>query len=229
PIFSTFGLMVSELRHEDTGPPGLATAALGAHNYSPLILSEFRAEFPRVSVSVRVPSEAEAITLAEGGLADFVIAAAPKHTSCLKVAARTRIAFQLVAPGGHCWPSARRTWPQVLDLPLFVRERVSGIQVSLEELLTRDRLIGRLRISAELTTPELAIELVRAGFGVALVPYAPRLAAYFAGLSVVNVPAGLEEKSIAVMHREDLYLPRYRKRSQELASAAIRQLSVSAS
>jgi DNA-binding transcriptional LysR family regulator len=68
PIFSTFGLMVSELRHEDTGPPGLATAALGAHNYSPLILSEFRAEFPRVSESVRVRSEVEAITLAEGCL-----------------------------------------------------------------------------------------------------------------------------------------------------------------
>jgi len=127
-------------------------------------------------------------------LADFVIAAAPKHASCLKVAARTRIAFQLVAPGGHCWPSAKLTWPRVLDLPLIVRERVSGIRVSLEEPLTHDRLIGRLRISAEVTTPELAIELVRAGFGVALVPYASRLAAYFAGLSVVDVPAGLEKK-----------------------------------
>jgi DNA-binding transcriptional LysR family regulator len=111
----------------------------------------------------------------------------------------------------------------VVTLPLIVPERVSGIRVSLEELLASRRLLDRLRISAEVTTSELAIELVRGGYGVALVPDAPRLAATLGDLSIVEVPPGLEEKSIAVMHREDLYLPRYMKRFKELATSVIRQ------
>ncbi|MFN9262691.1 MAG: LysR family transcriptional regulator [Acidobacteriota bacterium] len=223
PMFSTFELMVSELRHENAGPLRLATTALGAHNYLPLILAGFRNEFPGVTVSVRVRSEAEAIGLAENGLVDIVIAAAPKQASCLKVTARTRIAFQLVAPAGYPWPAATLTWPHVVTLPLIVPERVSGIRVSLEELLASRRLLDRLRISAEVTTSELAIELVRGGYGVALVPDAPRLAATLGDLSIVEVPPGLEEKSIAVMHREDLYLPRYMKRFKELATSVICQ------
>jgi hypothetical protein len=68
-----------------------------------------------------------------------------------------------------------------------------------------------------------AEKLVRGGFGVALVPYAPRLAATLGDLSIVDVPPGLEETSIAVMHREDLYPPRYGKRFKELAASVIRQ------
>ncbi len=145
PVFSAFELLVNELRHEDAGPLRLATTALGAYNYVPLILGEFRTGFPHVTVSVRVRSEADVIGLAEAGLVDFAIAAAPSKESNLKVAARTRIAFQLVAPGEHRWPG-KLTWAHVLEQPLIVPERVSGIRVSLEELLTRRKLLAQLRI-----------------------------------------------------------------------------------
>lgn len=223
PIYSDFGRVVAELRHEDSGGLRLATTGLGAYNYVPEILNKFRACFPRVSVSVRVTNEAEVIGMAEAGLVDFAIAAAPSHSRRLLVAARSRLTFHLVGPPDHRWTNQPISWVQVVAQPLILPERVSGIRISLEDLLTRKRLISNLKVAAEVTTAELAIELVRSGFGIALVPYAPRLAEAFDSLSVVDVPPGLAEKNIAVMRQDGHYMPSYMKRFQEIAAEALRR------
>ena len=222
PVFCSFDQLTAELRGELTGTLRVATTALGAFNYIPRILADFRAAFPKVSVSVRIRNETEVIALADSGLVDFAIAAAPARSERLTVTARTRISFQLVAPPEHRWPAGSLSWRQVLEQPLIVPERVSGIRVSLEEMLTRRKLISKLLVSAEVTSPELAVELVRGGFGVALIPHAPRLADSLVDLCVVDVPPGLEEKNIAVMHNDELYLPAYMKRFREIAALAIR-------
>lgn len=222
PVFSSFDHLTAELRGEKTGTLRVATTALGAYNYIPRILADFRAAFPTVSVSVRIRSEAEVIALAESGLVDFAIAAAPAHSERLTVTAKTRISFHLVASRDHRWPAGSLSWGQVLEQPLIVPERVSGIRLSLEDLLTRRKLISKLVVSAEVTSAELAVELVRSGFGVALIPYAPRLAESLVDLCVVDVPPGLTEKNIAVMHNEELYLPAFMKRFREIAALAIR-------
>jgi DNA-binding transcriptional LysR family regulator len=222
PVFSSFDHLTAELRGEKTGTLRVATTALGAYNYIPRILADFRAAFPTVSVSVRIRSEAEVIALAESGLVDFAIAAAPAHSERLTATAKTRISFHLVASRDHRWPAGSLSWGQVLEQPLIVPERVSGIRLSLEDLLTRRKLISKLVVSAEVTSAELAVELVRSGFGVALIPYAPRLAESLVDLCVVDVPPGLTEKNIAVMHNNELYQPTYMRRFLEIAALAIR-------
>ena len=133
PVFSSFDHLTAELRGEKTGTLRVATTALGAYNYIPRILADFRAAFPTVSVSVRIRSEAEVIALAESGLVDFAIAAAPAHSERLTVTAKTRISFHLVASRDHRWPAGSLSWGQVLEQPLIVPERVSGIRLSLED------------------------------------------------------------------------------------------------
>ena len=111
---------------------------------------------------------------------------------------------------------------QIMQRPLILHERASVLRRALEELLTRRGLISRLNIAAEATTPELATEMVRGGFGVALIPLGPRLAESLQDLSVVEPPPGLPNVDIAVMQKRGLYLPTYMERFREIAAAVIR-------
>ena len=222
PVFSSFDLLAAELRQEDSGPLTLATTGFAAHNYVPQVLASFHAVFPKVSVSVRVRSEADVISLAESGQVDFAIGASPAEPGTLVVTARTRLMFRLVAPRDHDWPRTPITWAQIMQRPLILHERASVLRRALEELLTRRGLISRLNIAAEATTPELATEMVRGGFGVALIPLGPRLAESLQDLSVVEPPPGLPNVDIAVMQKRGLYLPTYMERFREIAAAVIR-------
>lgn len=221
PVFSSAELLAADLRKEAAGPLTLAATGFAAHNYLPRVMAAFHPEFPLVTVSVRVRSESDVTALVEAGQADIGIGAVLGESGLLTVRARRPLSLCLVAPQRFKWRAEAPNWGDVVEHPLILHERVSVLRLSLEELLTRRKLISRLRIAAEVTTPELAIEMVRAGFGIALIPLGPRLTSSLGDLSVIAAPSGLPSIPIAVFHRRKRYLPHYMESFMKIARRAI--------
>jgi len=222
PVFTSLPMLAADLRKEDSGPLSLATTGFAAYNFLPRILEEFRGRFPEVTVSVRVRSESDVIAMAETGQVDLGIGALSGRLDRLAVAARAPLTIQLVAPSRLRWGSARPGWAEVLRRPLVLHERVSVLRIALEEVLSRRNMMAQLKIAAEVTTPELLLEMVRAGFGVGIIPLGPRLAESLDGLSIQPLPEGLARIDLGVFHKPKRYVPGYMKAFLETAASVIR-------
>ncbi|MFN0165639.1 MAG: LysR family transcriptional regulator [Bryobacteraceae bacterium] len=222
PVFSSLPMLAADLRREDAGPLSLATTGFVAYNYLPRMLKEFHADFPDVSVSVRVRSEADVMSMAETGQVDLGVGALSGGQDRLTVTARAPLTIRLVAPAHFRWSSARVSWAEVMRHPLVLHERVSVLRVALEDLLNRKNLLPKLRVAAEVTTPELLMEMVRAGFGVGLIPLGPRLAEGLHDLSTQTPPEGLPRIDIGVFHKPNRYVSHYMKAFLDTAANVIR-------
>ncbi len=221
PVFGGLPLLAADLRREDAGPLAMATTGFVANNYLPRVMREFRARYPGVLVSVRVRSESDVVAAAAGGQVDLGIGALAGSPEGLTVAARAPLTIWLIGPARFRWDGARTSWSDVLRHPLVLHERVSVLRVALEQLLSRKNLLAKMTIAAEVTTPELLLEMVRAGFGVGVIPLGPRLADSLSDLSAIAPPEGLPRIDIAVFHKRNRYLPRYMKAFVETVAGVI--------
>lgn len=177
-------------------------------------------------MSVRVRSESDVVSLVEGGHVDLAIGAVSGGQREITVTSRAPLSLRLVAPATFRWRNTPVTWAGVVRHPLVLHERVSVLRRALEDLLNRRSLLAKLRIAAEVTTPELAIEMVRARYGVGLIPVGPRLAESLRDLSAIDPPPGLPQIDIAVFHKRNRYLPNYMKSFLEVAAKSIREGAV---
>ncbi|MBK9167636.1 MAG: LysR family transcriptional regulator [Bryobacterales bacterium] len=221
PMFGGLSALTADLRKEDAGPMSLAATGFVANNYLPQVMKEFRRTYPSVVVSIRVQSESDVIAAACSGEVDLGIGALAGNQDGLTVAARAPLAIRLVGPVPFQWGGTRMTWSEVLRYPLVVHDRVSVLRVGLEQLLNRRSLLGKLTIAAEVTTPELVLEMVRAGFGVGLIPLGPRLAQSVKDMPLAAPPEGLPRIDIAVFHKRHRYLSRYMKALVDTVAQAI--------
>jgi DNA-binding transcriptional LysR family regulator len=225
PVFRNFDSEVSELRGEDAGELAVAITAYATANCLKGILETFRAEFPRVTVKLVTSTSRDIAHLVEARHADFGIGSpAPGASAALHVTARSPMRFELLARSCTLLGRSPLTWTRVLAHPLILLSRGSVVRQALIELLRRRGLLSRLRVACEASDPEIAVEAVRAGFGIALLPSGIRLSEPSSELQRVPVPPGLPTIDISVICRRDQYLSRYRRRFLELAEAAVKDL-----
>jgi len=209
PVFTSFDVLAGELRGEDSGSLALATNGFAAYNYVPEILTSFHKAFPMILTSLRVRNSTEVISLVDKGLVDFGIGAMPIGPTSLASAARMPSRVRLVALRGHRLVHGSITWTEVVRERLVLHERTSMLRQAFEDLLRRKNLTPKLQIAAEVDSSELAFEMVRAGFGVALVPIGHRDGARLKGLATIRPPQGLPDLDGAILYRADRYLPKY--------------------
>jgi DNA-binding transcriptional LysR family regulator len=209
PVFGSFDVIAAELRGEDSGPLALAATSYAAYNYVPEILTNFHKAFPMILTTLRVRNSTEVLSLVNKGLVDFGICAMPIGPTSLAAAARTPSRIGLVAPRNHRLVHGSITWAEVVRERLVLHERTSMLRQAFEDLMQRKNLTSKLQIAAEVDSSELAFEMVRAGFGVALVPIGHRDRARLKGLATIRPPQGLPNLDGAIFYRPDRYLPKY--------------------
>jgi len=224
PVFRDFEAVALDLRKEANGPITVATTGFVVANYLPAILKRLHKNFPKVSLLFRVRAEAEVVSLVKSGVVDFGIAPPPLQGTSLVTIARTPLQFRFVAPPDQA-VGRKIGWPEICRMPLVLHERISILRQALEQVLAQQNLLSGLQIVAEVTTPELAVDMVRAGIGVALVPLGPQLTKTLGGLKTFPPPSGLPEISLAILHRKDRYIARYMQGFIEAASIEIQRSS----
>ena len=221
PLFKPFELFAAELRGEDAGRLVVALSSYAEYHYIPGVLNTFHQRFPKVTVKLQACEPLEAINSIERSLADVGFCS-PWHTPHLvTVRARAPIPLEILAPRSARLGSEPLTWPQILDAPFVLLDRSSVIRQVFDDFLRRKNLLAKLRVAAEVNKFELAVDAVAAGFGVAIVPVGPRPIRGLRGVRRLKPPPGLAEVDIAVLCREDLYMPRYMKAFVEIAANAI--------
>jgi DNA-binding transcriptional LysR family regulator len=111
----------------------------------------------------------------------------------------------------------------VLREPLILPVRTATLRRAFDELMERRNLSGKVRLKAEFTTPELCVEAVRSGLGVALTNIATRFGRTLKDVAKICPPAGLPKLEVAVLCRGDRYLPRYMRAFAGVASAVLKR------
>jgi DNA-binding transcriptional LysR family regulator len=159
--------------------------------------------------------------LLEKGHADLGIFSPSRLSRAVAVAARSPIRFEVVARRSYRLSRRSNSWARLVEYPFVLTDRSTVIRQALEELLRRNDLLTSLQIGAEVATFDLAIEAVRAGCGVGIIPVGPRLEGRLRGLTRIEPPPGLPGIDIAVLRRSDLYLPRYLRHFIDVAAGAI--------
>jgi DNA-binding transcriptional LysR family regulator len=221
PVFRSLDVLVAELRGEDRGSLDVAMSHYAIANHAGKILESFRRAFPRVSMRLHSCQPADAISLLEAGRVDVAISSPWMGAQRVDVRAAAPIPFELVF-ANHYRLGRRLTWPEVLRHPLVLTDRNSVIRQAFEELLRRENLLSQLKIATEASSPDLAIEAVRAGFGIGICPVGPAAYGSLQGLRRRLPPTGLPRIEICVLCRSDVYLPRYIEAFMEIAASRIR-------
>jgi DNA-binding transcriptional LysR family regulator len=92
---------------------------------------------------------------------------------------------------------------------------------ALEHVLREKNLISKLQIAAEVDTLDLMVAAVKAGFGIALTPFDPRMRADLGGLVRIKPPPRLPNVEAAVICKEGVYLPRYMQAFIEIVTRTL--------
>jgi DNA-binding transcriptional LysR family regulator len=186
PIFRDLDRIVAELRGEDCGSLHLACTGFSSYNYVPDIIVGFGPKYPRASVHLHMCEAPEVIRLVQFGLVDFGICSG--ESTGLEIKARTTVRYAVVMPRGHRLEASPISWAHLAREPLILPER-TGLRLAFDDLVRRNGLASRVQLKAEMTLPEVSLEAVRAGMGVALMAIGPRMIPSLRGL--VHRPAPL--------------------------------------
>ena len=215
PVFSDFHRLADELRGEDSGPLHICSTVFSSMHYLPDLVSAFSPKFPNVSVHVSLGEEAYVIGMLESSQADFGICSPFALPGNCEVKASIPMQVEIVVPSGHRLSRGVASWTDLLLEPLVLPERSSVVRRAFEVLMREKNLSGKIRINAELTTPELSLEAVRAGLGVALLVVGPRL--NFRDVARAVPPPGLPALRLCLLCRRDRYLSNYMRCFAEVA------------
>jgi DNA-binding transcriptional LysR family regulator len=221
PAFRSLGPMVAELRGEDSGRLLVAMTNHTAYNYGQELLGHYRKEFPKVSLELRIRDSAEVAALVEADQVDLGIGSPPQDSARLTVFASVPMYFEILARDRPAAMRGRQlAWQDIVAEPLIMLERSSIVRQELDAFLYREGLPKPV-IVAEATDAGLAVTMVRAGYGMALVPVGPVLSRSLAGLIRIPVPPGLPQVEIGIFGRRERYLSAYMLRFVEIAAIAL--------
>lgn len=221
PVFSDFHRLADELRGEDSGPLHICSTVFSSLHYLPDLISAFSPKFPNVSIHVSLGEEAYVIGMLESGESDFGICSPFALPSNCEVKASIPMHVEIVVPSGHRFSRGVASWGDLLLEPLVLPERSSVVRRAFEVLMREKNLSDKIRIKAELTTPELSLEAVRAGLGVALLVVGPGL--NFRGVARVVPPPGLPTLRLCLLCRRARYLSKYMRCFVEVAVNAFQR------
>ena len=217
PVFRPFDEIISELRTEDIGNLTIGLSNYAAFNYLPSVLPEFHKRFPKVSVKLRVGETSELMAMLERAEGDLSICSVPEQYHSLVVKARRHMPLSLLVPPGHRLTQNPITWRRLLQEPIIILDRTTSHRHYLDALWTRLGIFSKLQISVEVPRVHLAVDAVRAGMGVAIVPTGPEYRKLVSGLQELKPPKGLSGIKIAIMYRSDRYVPAYMRAFVDIA------------
>ena len=207
-VFRDFDNLASDLRAEASGTLHVAATAFVAENYVSGIIAAFSPRFPDVSIHLRVCAPPEVMFQVENGRADIGICAPFGPLPAVTAARACPMRLELLVPSGSS-KAPFASWEQIVKFPLILPEKTSVVRQAFDELMRKRGLESRVRVKAELTTPDLSLEAVRAGLGVAVVAAGPRFPAHPAGILRLNLPPGLPRLHLSVVTGKNHYTPSY--------------------
>jgi DNA-binding transcriptional LysR family regulator len=186
---------------------------------SPL-LQRAAERLPQLQVRLFDSSPVEIAELVQAGTAAFGITIAQGVPDALAVQALAREPFVLACPAGHAF--ARRgsiAWPELAGQPLVRISLPSGNSVTIDDALGPLREQLRWRYEAQRTA--MAIEMVRGGLGLTVVP---RLSVRAGdGLAVVPIADPEISRVLGVVTRPGVELRAEERFLAETAMALVRE------
>lgn len=223
-IFRSFGPLVEELRGEDGGPLAVGVTSFVSTSFMPAILNAYYPLFPHVALRVIVrDSSIDVFRLVEEGQVDFAICSPPQVSRRLHASLSVPLQVELISRVGE-WHARDNglSWERIISEPLVLLDRSNLVREAFEAVLYRRGILSQLRIGAEVSNPDLALEAVKAGYGSAIIPIGPRLLSGVPGIDRKPLPRGLSSFRICILHSSFGYLPRY---AREFLSACEHVLS----
>lgn len=173
-IFELYRQMESSVR-EITGEMG-GTLTLGASTtiadyMLPVLLGNFRAQFPDINIQLKVSNTDGIVSMIENNEIDLGVVEAPVHNKNLIVEICRKDQLVCVVPVDH--PLVRQpsaTIRDVMKYPYICREEGSGTREVINEYLEQHGTSeNALKLSMELGSPEAIKGAVETGMGISIV------------------------------------------------------------
>jgi LysR family nitrogen assimilation transcriptional regulator len=222
-MFQSFQTLVEELRGEEGGPLAVGVTSFVSASFLPAILNSYYPAFPQVALRVVVrDSSIDVFRLVEERQVDFAICSPPQVSKRLHASVSVPLRVELISRQGEWHARDDLSWERIVSEPLVLLDRSNLVREAFEAILYRKGILSRLRIGAEVSNPELALEAVKAGYGSAIIPVGPKLLSGVPGIDRRPLPAGLTQFRICILHSSFGYLPRY---AREFLKACERALS----
>jgi DNA-binding transcriptional LysR family regulator len=218
PAFRAFEGLTAEIRREDTGPLLLAGTVFGSNSYVAKIVSQFSPQFPCVSIHLTLREPLDVIRMVESGEVDFGICSPTSALTDCEAKVRIPMRSTVILPRGHRLSKGIPSWRELVKESLILPERGSLLTKIFEDLIEQQGLSSAIRVTAQMTTPELSAAAVRAGLGVALVATGPGSLPKLRGMLRVDPPPGLAKMSLSILCRKKRYLPKYMRHFLAVAS-----------
>jgi DNA-binding transcriptional LysR family regulator len=154
--------------------PGRGRLRLSAAGYScylllPRILQEFKAEYPRVELSVAADYTGEAVQHLLEGLLDIAILVAPPPVRGLVIEPLATDELFVIVPAAHPWVKRRRVqWRELAGQVLITYNRASQTHQMLLHRLAKEH--APPPETMEVREAEAVTEMVKLGLGIAVQP-----------------------------------------------------------
>lgn len=147
----------------------IAAPALINHRFLPFILVDLRRQHPRLMlISKTAAPGADADSLARGEL-DFVLCESPPANPNLEFTALFQSPLQIIVPAAHRWLAGETIPPDELCRePCILPERQSSSRGLVERHCAREK--TSLNVVAEAQDFETIKELIKAGYGIGVLP-----------------------------------------------------------
>jgi LysR family transcriptional regulator, low CO2-responsive transcriptional regulator len=194
--------------------PGRGRLRISASGYScylllPRILQEFKAEYPRVELSVSADYTGEAVQHLLEGMSDIALLIAPSSVHNLTIVPLATDELFVTVPAGHPWAKRRRVrWTDLATQVLITYNKASQTHQSLLQRLAKEG--ASVPETMEVREAEAVTEMVKVGLGIAVLPRWVVQADLQAG-RLIALPLGLKglKRSWAIAYLHGRQWPAY--------------------
>jgi len=158
-----------ELQDPEHGRLRISAAGYSCYQLLPRILQAFKAEYPRVELSVSADYTGEAVQHLLEGVLDIAILVAPPPVRGLKIESVATDELFVIIPANHPWAKRRRIrWVDLATQVLITYNKASQTHQSLLHRLAKER--TSMPETMEVREAEAVPEMVKVGLGVAVLP-----------------------------------------------------------
>jgi len=173
-IFELYGEMenaVREMTGEVSGALTIGASTTIAEYMLPALLGDFRAQYPDVSIHLKVSNTDGIVSMVENNTIDLGVVEAPVSNKNLVVdKCRSDRLVAIVPPNHVLCTAASVSLDTLLEHPFICREEGSGTrEVIADHICKTDECKQSMKIAMELGSPEAVKGAVEAGMGISVV------------------------------------------------------------
>lgn len=160
---------ILELQDPGRGRLRISSAGYSCYLLLPRLLQEFKAEYPRVELSVAADYTGEAVQHLLEGILDVAIMVAPPPVRGLIVEPLATDELFVIVPAAHPWAKRRRvSWEELATQVLITYNKASQTHQLLLHRLAQEH--ATPPETMEVREAEAVTEMVKIGLGIAVVP-----------------------------------------------------------